>query len=79
MFSYTYCYIPLQVKNECDLCKKPYMSKHPLIQGREIYQMSSITNNTVRKDVLNSHQRVQSSELVLNRKQNAFQTHLTWC
>ena len=38
---------------------------------------SSITNNTVRKDVPTSHQRVQSSELVLNRKQNAFQTHLT--
>ena len=52
------------------------MSKHPLIQCREIYRMSSITNNTVRKYVLTSHQRVQSSELVLNRKQNAFQTHL---
>ena len=36
-----------------------------------------ITNNTVRKDVLTSHQRVQSSKLVLNRKQNAFQTDLT--
>ena len=42
-----------------------------------IYRMSSITNDTVRKDVLTSHQRVQSSEVVLNRKQNAFQTHLT--
>ena len=53
-----YCYIPLQVKNECELCKKPYMSKHLLIQCREIYRMSSITNNTVRKDVLTSHQKV---------------------
>ena len=49
------------------------MSKHPLthqhtIQGGEIYQMSPITNMTVRKDVLTSHQRVQSSKLVLNRK-----------
>ena len=44
-----FSYIPLQVKNECELCKKPYMSKHPLIQGREIYRMSSITNNTVKK------------------------------
>ena len=72
-----YFYIPLEVKNECELCKKPYMWKHPLIQCREIYRMSSITNNTVGKDVLTSHQRVQSSELALNRKQNAFQTHLT--
>ena len=69
-------------KNKCELCRKPYMSKHPLrhqhtIQGREIYRMSSITNNTVRKDVLTSHQRVLSSELVLNKKQYAFQTHLT--
>ena len=38
---------------------------------------SSITNNTVEKNVPTSHQRVQSSELVLHRKQNAFQTHLT--
>ena len=53
------------------------MSKHPLIQGREIYQISSHTNSAVRKDVLTSHQRVQPSELVLHRKQNAFQTHLT--
>ena len=77
-----YCYIPLQVKNECELCGKPCMSKHLLryqhtIQGREIYQMSPITNKTVRKDVLTSYQRVHTSVLVLNRKQNAFQTHLT--
>ena len=77
MFSYTILLYSLTGKNECELCKKPYMSKHPLIQGREIYRMSSHTNNIVRKDVLTSHQRVQSSELVLNRKQNAFQTHLT--
>ena len=60
------------------------MSKHPLthqdtIQGGEIYQMSPITNITVRKDVLTSHQRVHTSVLVLNRKRNAFQTHLTQC
>ena len=82
MFSYTILLYSLTGKNECEICRKLYMWKHPLrhqrtIQGREIYQMSSITNNTVRKDVLTSHQRVQSSELVLNRKQNAFQTHLT--
>ena len=47
------------------------------IQGGEIYQMSHITNITVRKDVLTSHQRVRTSVLVLSRKQNAFQTHLT--
>ena len=44
-----------------------------------IYQKSPITNMTVRKDVLTSHQRVHTSVLVLNRKQNAFQTHLTQC
>ena len=49
------------------------------IQGGEIYQMSPITNMTVRKDVLTSHQRVHTSVLVLNRKQNAFETHLTQC
>ena len=58
------------------------MSKRPLthqhtIQGGEIYQMSPITNMTVRKDVLTSHQRARTSVLILNRKQNAFQTHLT--
>ena len=58
------------------------MSKHPLrhqhtIQGRGNYQMSSMTNKTVRKDDLTSHQRVHTSELALNKKQNAFQTHLT--
>ena len=60
------------------------MSKHSLrhqhtIQGREIYQISSITNKTVRQDVLTLHQRVHTAVLVLNRKQNAFQTHLTQC
>ena len=60
------------------------MWKHPLrhqhtIQGRENYQMSLMTNKTVRKDVITSHQRVHTSKLVLNRKQNAFQTHLTQC
>ena len=84
MFSYTILLYSLTGKNECELCRKPYMSKHPLrhqhtIQGKEIYQMSSITNKTVRKDVLTSHQRVHTSVLVLNRKQNAFQTHLTQC
>ena len=82
MFSYTILLYSLTGKNECELCGKPYKSKVLLrhqrtIQGREIYRMSSITNKTVRKDVLTSHQRVQTSELVLNRKQNAFQTHLT--
>ena len=38
-----------------------------------------MTNKTVRKDDLTSHQRAHTSELALNRKQNAFQTHLTHC
>ena len=67
MFSYMILLLFLTGQNECVLCKIPYMSK----------SKSSITNNTVRKDVPTSHQRVQSSKLVLNRKQNAFQTHLT--
>ena len=84
MFSYTILLYSLTGKNECELCRKPYMSKHPLrhqhtIQGRENYQLSLMTNKTVRKDVLTSHQRVHTSELVLNRKRNAFQTHLTQC
>ena len=84
MFNYTILLYSLTGKNECVLCRKPYMSKHPLrhqhtIQGRENYQMSSMTNKNVRKDVLTSHQRVHTSELVLSRKQNAFETHLTQC
>ena len=82
MFSYTILLYFLTGENECELCRKPCMSKHPLthqhtIQGGEIYQMSPITNMPVRKDVLTSHQRVHTSVLVLNRQQNAFQTHLT--
>ena len=73
MLSYTILLYSLTGKNECELCRKPCMSKHPLrhqhtIQSREIYQMSPITNMTVRKDVLTSHQRVHTSVLVLNRK-----------
>ena len=84
MFSYTILLYSLTGENECELCRNPYVSKHPLrhqhtIQGRESYQMSSMTNKTVRKDVLTSHQRVHTSKLLLNRKQNAFQTHLTQC
>ena len=84
MLSYTILLYSLTGKNECELCRKPCMLKHLLrhqhtIQGGEIYQMSPITNMTVRKDVLTSHQRVHTSVLVLNRKQNAFQTHLTQC
>ena len=84
MFSYTILLYSLTGKNEYELCRKPYMSKHPLrhqhtIQGRGNYQRSLMTNKTVRKDVLTSHQRVHASELALNRKQDAFQTHLTQC
>ena len=84
MLSYTILSYSLTGKKECELCRKPCMLKHLLrhqhtIQGGEIYQMSPITNMTVRKDVLTSHQRVHTSVLVLNRKQNAFQTHLTQC
>ena len=84
MLSYTILLYSLTGANECELCRKPCMSKHPLthqdaIQDGEIYQMSPITNMTVRKDVLTSHQRVHTSVLALNRKQNAFQTHLTQC
>ena len=84
MFSYTILLYSLTGKNERELCRKPYMSKHPLrhqhtIQGRENYQMSLVTNKTERKDDFTSHQRVHTSKLALNRKQNAFQTHLTQC
>ena len=84
MFSYTILLSSLTGKKECELCRKSYRLKHPLrhqhtIQGRENYQMSSMTNKTVRKDNLTSHQRVHTSELAVNRKQNAFQTHLTQC
>ena len=73
MLSYTILLYSLTGENECELCRKPCMSKHPLthkdtIQGGEIYQMSPT-----------SHQRVHISVLVLNRKRNAFQTHLTQC
>ena len=45
MFSYTILLYFLTGENECELCRKPCMSKHPLthqhtIQGGEIYQMS---------------------------------------
>ena len=78
MFSYTILLYSLTGKNECELCRKPYMSKHPLrrqhpIQGRGNYQMLLMTNKTVRKDDLTSHQRAHTSEQALNRKQNAFQ------
>ena len=71
-----YCHIPLQVIKNCLLRRKLYMSKdHPshqhTIQGRENIQMSSLPNKTVRKDNLTSHRRVHTSELALNRKQNA--------
>ena len=84
MFSYTILLHSLAGKNECELFRKPYMSKHPLrhqhtVQGRGNYQMSLMTNKIVRKDDLTSHQKVHTSELALNRKQNAFQTHLTQC
>ena len=46
---------------------------------RENVQMSSLTNKTGRKGNLTSHQRVHTSKLALDIKQNAFQTHLTQC
>ena len=60
MLSYIILLYSLTCKNECELCRKPCMSKHPLrhqhtIQGEEIYQMSPITNMTVRKDFLTLH------------------------
>ena len=84
MLSYIILLYSLAGKNECELCRKTYKSKHPLrhqhtIQGRKNYQMSSMTKKTVRKGNLISHQRVHTSELALYRKQNAFQTHLTHC
>ena len=47
-----------------------------------VFQACPLTGDilqTVRKDNLTSHQRVHTSELALNRRQNAFQTHLTQC
>ena len=78
MFSYTILLYSLTGKNECELCRKLYISNRPLrhehtIQGRENDQISSFTNKSVRKDVLTLHQRVHTSILVLNSKQNPFQ------
>ena len=77
MFSYTVLLYSLTGKNECELCRKLNMSKHPLkhqhtIQGRENDRMPSLTNETARKDNLTSHRRVHTSELALNGKRNAF-------
>ena len=60
MFSYMILLYSLTGKKESELCNIPYMSKHPLIQCREIYRSHPFTNNTLRKDVPTSHQRVQS-------------------
>ena len=75
MFSYTILLYSLTGKNECELCRKPCMSKHPLrhqhtIQSREIYQMSPITNKSVRKDDPISHQRAHTSELGLKKTES---------
>ena len=42
MFSYTILLYSLTGKNECELCRKPYMSKHPLIHQRTIQGRESI-------------------------------------
>ena len=82
MFSYTILLYSLTGKNECELCRKLYilnrLRRHQhTIQCRENDQISSFTNKSVIKDFLTSHQRVYTSVPVLNRKQNAFQAHLT--
>ena len=48
MLSYTILLYSLTGENECELCRKPCMSKHPLthqdtIQGGEIY-LSNVTH-----------------------------------
>ena len=47
------------------------------IQGRENVRMSSLPNNTVRKDHLTSHRRVHTTELALNGKQNTSEAQLS--
>ena len=81
MFSDTILSYSLTGKNECELRRTLYM-EDPLrhrhtIQGRENYQMSSLPNKTARKDNLTSHQRGRTSELALNRKQNASEAQLS--
>ena len=82
MFSDAILSYSLTGKNESELCKKLYMSKDLLrhqhtIQGRENVQMSSLPNTTARQDNLTSHQRVRTSEVALNRKQNASEAQLS--
>ena len=78
MFSYTILLYSLTGKNECELiCRNTLSDINTLFKVN--YQMSLMTSKTMRKDVFTSHQKVHISELVLNRKQNAFQTHLTQC
>ena len=82
MFSGAILSYSLTAKNERELCRKLCMSKDPLrhqhtIQGRENVQMSSLPNKTARKDSLTSHQRVRTSELALDRKQNASEAQLS--
>ena len=47
------------------------------IQGRENDQITLLPNKSARKDNLFSHQRVRTSELALNRKQNASEAQLS--
>ena len=72
MFSDTILSYSLTGNNKCELCRKRYMLKDPprhqhTIQGRENVQMPSLPNKTVRK----------TSELSLNRKQNASEAQLS--
>ena len=76
MFSYMILLYSLQVKT--NVCYARYLVCQNTLSYNVEKSIEVIHyNNTVRKDVPTSHQRVQSSKLVLNRKQNAFQTHLT--
>ena len=81
MFSDTILLYSLTGKNECELCEKSFAYHHDVlghrhtIQGSENDQM--LPNKRVRKDNLISHQRVHTSELALNRKQNASEAQLS--
>ena len=76
MFSYMILLYSLQVKT--NVCYATYLICRNTLSYNVEKSIEVIHyQQYCKKDVPTSHQRVQSSELVLNRKQNAFQTHLT--
>ena len=70
-------------KNECELCGKSFIHRQDLLRyqrtthGEKTFKCHLCPNKTGRKDNLTSHQRVRTSNLVLNRKRKASETHLS--